>query len=158
MIGVNVQPPVQRGRSIIRVFIRAVLVVIVLILSRFATLLPIRWWMKFFRFKMGVPAETVGQSVFDGAGDHEFIGGYINVLERYMPWRHRCLPSAVAGALLYRRYRIASKIVLGVSSRQDVSKSKIHAHAWLVVGSRIITGLAGARSHKPVAVICCNAG
>lgn len=131
-------------------------VLLSLAMARVVTLFPIKWWLRLFGLRIGgmMDLDSDGERVCDPS--LEYIGGYIMRVERFMPWRNRCLPSALAGALLFRSQGVSSKIVLGVN-RSDKDLGMMAAHAWLVVGRRVITGFQSAHLHKPVAVISCDA-
>ncbi|MGR9072522.1 MAG: lasso peptide biosynthesis B2 protein [Gammaproteobacteria bacterium] len=56
---------------------------------------------------------------------------------RHVPWSCVCLPKAMAGAMMLRRRRIPYCLYFGV---QKSGGDIFNAHAWLKVGSIIITG------------------
>ncbi|ABM04377.1 conserved hypothetical protein [Psychromonas ingrahamii 37] len=77
------------------------------------------------------------------------IGQITRLVERYSPWESKCLIQAMLAASLYRYYQIPYVIYLGVLKQND-SKELLKAHAWSLVGDKIITG---AKGHKKFTII-----
>jgi hypothetical protein len=55
------------------------------------------------------------------------------------PWRTRCLEQALAGKAMLRRRRIPSTLYLGVA-RGTVDGRPLDAHAWVRMGTLLVTG------------------
>ena len=64
---------------------------------------------------------------------------------RYTPWESNCFPQATAAQLLLRQRGIKSTLYLGVKLDDSMpnQQRELKAHAWLRVGSYIITGKLG---------------
>jgi len=77
------------------------------------------------------------------------ISQIIRLIERYSPWQSKCLIQALLVATLCRYYRIPYVIFLGVL-KQSNSNEPIKAHAWSLVGNKIVSG---AKGHKKFTVI-----
>lgn len=69
----------------------------------------------------------------------------------YLPWKSTCLMNALAGKRLLRRRGIASTVYLGARRDHDAPQTRLAAHAWLRVGSRVILGADQAAEYHPVA-------
>lgn len=67
----------------------------------------------------------------------ERIAYVIPRLGEYLPWRSDCVPQALAAQRWLSAKSVASVIRIGVERPQD---GEFGAHAWLVVGERIVTG------------------
>ena len=65
------------------------------------------------------------------------IGYLIPRMAARMPWRADCLVQATAARNWLRRSGIASQIRLGV---RRSPAAEMEAHAWLLVGQRVVTG------------------
>lgn len=63
------------------------------------------------------------------------VGWAVETAARHLPWRAVCLPQAVTAKTMLRRRGIDSTLYLGVSREEGLK-----AHAWLRVGSFIVTG------------------
>jgi hypothetical protein len=79
---------------------------------------------------------------------HE-IGQITRLIERYSPWQSKCLIQVSLAALLCRYYQIPYVIYLGVL-RQDNANEPLKAHAWSLIGDKIVTG---AKGHKKFTII-----
>lgn len=65
------------------------------------------------------------------------IGWAVGVLGRRVPWDGRCLAQALAASGMLRRRGLEGTVSIGV--RQGESTA-FDAHAWLQIGSCIVTG------------------
>ncbi len=75
----------------------------------------------------------------------------IDVASRRVPWRSDCLPQAFAANLMLKRRKISNTVYLGVMLEQaSADQAAMKAHAWVRVGSVIITGEAGHKEFRPV--------
>ena len=68
------------------------------------------------------------------------VGWAVSVLGPHVPWDGRCLAQALAATGMLRRRNLEGTLTFGVCGGQSVG---FEAHAWLRVGSCIITGSAG---------------
>jgi len=64
------------------------------------------------------------------------IGRSVAAVARNLPGHPQCLAQALAARAMLKRRGITSELNLGVSS----DRAAINAHAWLAVGSQIVTG------------------
>lgn len=76
------------------------------------------------------------------------IGWAVGALGRRVPWDGRCLAQALAATGMLRLRGVEGTVTFGAC----VGKSAgFHAHAWLRVGSSIVTGAAGHQQFKALA-------
>jgi transglutaminase-like putative cysteine protease len=75
----------------------------------------------------------------------EGIGWAVSALGRRVPWDGRCLAQALAATAMLRRRGVEGTVSLGV---RDGESAEFEAHAWLRVGSRVVTGGAGHEQFK----------
>ena len=75
----------------------------------------------------------------------EGIGWAVSALGRRVPWDGRCLAQALAATAMLRRRGVEGTVSLGV---RDGESAEFEAHAWLRVGSRVVTGGAGHERYK----------
>ncbi len=68
------------------------------------------------------------------------VGWAVSVLGPRVPWDGRCLAQALAATAMLRRRGIEGTVSFGVSAAHAPGFT---AHAWLRVGSRIVTGAPG---------------
>ena len=78
------------------------------------------------------------------------IGWAVGVLARRVPWDGRCLAQALAATRMLRRRGLEGTISFGVSQGEPV---KFAAHAWVRVGSYIVTGAPGHERFKTLMTI-----
>lgn len=64
------------------------------------------------------------------------IGRSVAAVARNLPGRPQCLAQALAARAMLKRRGIASELNLGVNK----DRAAVNAHAWLAVGSQIVTG------------------
>ena len=64
------------------------------------------------------------------------VGRSVAAVARTLPGRPQCLAQALAARAMLKRRGIASELNLGVNT----DRAAVNAHAWLAVGSQIITG------------------
>jgi hypothetical protein len=67
----------------------------------------------------------------------EAVGWAVEVLGPRVPWDGRCLARALAATSMLRRRGFEGTVSFGVSEGES---AKFDAHAWLRVGSCIVTG------------------
>lgn len=63
---------------------------------------------------------------------------------RWIPGARRCLPRALAGAILLRRHGRHGELVVGVRARP------FGAHAWLVHEGSVLLGAGAEPGHEPI--------
>ncbi len=74
------------------------------------------------------------------------IGWAVGVLGRRVPWDGRCLAQALAATSMLRRRGLEGTVTLGVREGKSAS---FDAHAWLRMGSCMVTGGPGHEEYKP---------
>ncbi len=67
----------------------------------------------------------------------EAIGWAVEVLGRRVPWDGRCLAQALAASGMLRRRGLEGTVSFGVCEGESTG---FDAHAWLRVGSCVVTG------------------
>jgi hypothetical protein len=75
--------------------------------------------------------------------DAEEIGHLVAVVGRCLPFRALCLEQAIAVRRMLSRRGIPAVVYLGIArDRADRSRSSLDraAHAWVAVGSRVVSG------------------
>jgi Transglutaminase-like superfamily len=72
----------------------------------------------------------------------------VTTAARNVPWNAVCLPQAMAAKAMLARRGQGSAFHLGATLDD---KSKLSAHAWLVVGDTIVVGAAGIPGMSPLA-------
>lgn len=83
------------------------------------------------------------------------VSGFTRSLAALLPWRCTCLVRALAARRVLARRGCPTALYLGVRrpGRLETSLSgPLEAHAWLVCGSRVVTGRAERDRHAPLAV------
>ena len=70
----------------------------------------------------------------------------VQAIARHAPLDFVCLPQAIAAKWMLRRRHLASTLYLGVASGREKEEA-MTAHAWLRVGSKIVTGEREAGAH-----------
>lgn len=75
------------------------------------------------------------------------IGRTIERISRHTVWESKCLVQAITGKILLRQIDIANTLYLGVRKNE---KNELLAHAWLRVGSAVITGRQVMKEFKTV--------
>jgi hypothetical protein len=73
------------------------------------------------------------------------IGWAVGVLARRVPWDGRCFAQALAASGMLRRRGLEGTVSFGVREGQS---SKFDAHAWLRLGSCMVTGGPGHKQFK----------
>ena len=76
----------------------------------------------------------------------EAIGWAVGVLGQRVPWDGRCLAQALAATGMLRRRGMEGTVTLGV---REGKAAGFDAHAWLRMGSCIVTGGPGHEEYKP---------
>ena len=69
---------------------------------------------------------------------------------RRAPWKSTCLVQALAGAAMLKQRDIPVSLVLGVK-KQGAGQEMLAAHAWLLSGTRCITGGECRDHYTPIA-------
>jgi hypothetical protein len=96
-------------------------------------------------------AAWAGRVPDTGAADPELLARVrtaVTTAARNVPWNAVCLPQAMAAKAMLARRGQGSAFHLGATLDD---KSKLSAHAWLVVGDTIVVGAAGIRGMSPLA-------
>jgi len=78
-----------------------------------------------------------------GRADAEEIGHVVEVVGRCLPFRALCLQQAIAVRRMLNRRGIPAVVYLGIArDRVDRARADLGqaAHAWVVVGSRVVSG------------------
>jgi hypothetical protein len=86
----------------------------------------------------GPPAGPVS-----GRAEAEEIGHVVEVVGRCLPFRALCLQQAIAVRRMLNRRGIPAVVYLGIArDRVDRAQADLGqaAHAWVVVGSRVVSG------------------
>jgi transglutaminase-like putative cysteine protease len=81
----------------------------------------------------------------ENARTAEEIGWAVTALGRRVPWDGRCLAQALAATAMLRRRGVEGTVSLGV---REGESAEFVAHAWLRVGSRVVTGGAGHEQYQ----------
>ena len=98
-------------------------------------------------------APRLGQHMAESPTEHDAatlaevkrIGWAIAAAARYLPWKPVCLPQAVCAQWMLKRHRIPSTLYLGIDPSRDYD-----AHAWVRVGTIIVTGGPGQERYAVV--------
>ncbi len=121
-----------------RLAVEAVLaLVLALVLVR---LVPPRLWLPHVR--AGATPRPGGESTAGGTSTPQTpgqIGRAVAKVARYLPFRAKCLPQAMAAQRMLRRRDIQATLVFGVR-RNDTPERELDFHAWLVSGGETIIG------------------
>jgi transglutaminase-like putative cysteine protease len=75
----------------------------------------------------------------------EAVGWAVTALARRVPWDGRCFAQALAATAMLRRRGVDGTVSFGVC---EGASAGFEAHAWLRVGTRLITGGAGHERFK----------
>jgi transglutaminase-like putative cysteine protease len=95
---------------------------------------------------LGTPgAETPAAVTSEIATTAEMVGWAVSALGPRVPWDGRCLAQALAAAAMLRRRGVEGTVSFGVREGESAGFT---AHAWLRVGSRVVTGGAGHEGYK----------
>jgi transglutaminase superfamily protein len=108
--------------------------VVALGVARFLVLaVPIRW------IARRLERQTSGIHVSPAAADAiaREVGWAVRAAAPKTPWKSACLAQALAGKWMLGRRGLHGTIRLGVAKDAD---RNLHAHAWLYIGDRIVTG------------------
>lgn len=98
---------------------------------------------------LGTPgAASPGKVTPEHERTAELIGWAVTALGRRVPWDGRCLAQALAATAMLRRRGVEGTVSLGV---RDGESAGFEAHAWLRVGSCMVTGGAGHEHYKSLA-------
>jgi hypothetical protein len=95
---------------------------------------------------LGTPGvESPATATPEEARTAEAIGWAVRVLGQRVPWDGRCLAQALAASGMLRRRGLEGTVAFGVHESKPAG---FDAHAWLRVGSCIVTGGAGYQRFK----------
>jgi Transglutaminase-like superfamily len=95
---------------------------------------------------MGTPgAESPATVTSENARIADGIGWAVTALGRRVPWDGRCLAQALAATAMLRCRGVEGTVSLGVREGEPAG---FEAHAWLRVGSRVVTGGGGHEQFK----------
>jgi len=95
---------------------------------------------------LGTPGAASPATVTpENARTAELIGWAVSALGRRVPWDGRCLAQALAATAMLRRRGVEGTVSLGVC---EGASAGFAAHAWLRVGSRVVTGGVGHEQYK----------
>jgi hypothetical protein len=77
------------------------------------------------------------------------IGIAIEAVSKYTPWKSNCFAQALCAHWILKNRDIGHTIYFGVHKTGD---DKLKAHAWLKVGSKIVTGRKGHKAFTAVGI------
>jgi hypothetical protein len=89
-----------------------------------------------------VETDPPGGPLSDGR-EAEEIGHVVEIVGRWMPFRALCLQQAIAVRRMLDRRGIPAMVYLGIArDRADRAQAELGraAHAWVTVGSRVVSG------------------
>lgn len=92
-------------------------------------------------------AETTADASLDETRTAEAVGWAVEVMGRRVPWDGRCLARALAATSMLRRRGVEGTVTFGV---RDGEAAGFDAHAWLRVGSLVVTGGSGHNRFKTI--------
>lgn len=99
---------------------------------------------------LGTPgAVSPGETTDEEVRIAEEIGWAVGVVARRVPWDGRCLAQALAATGMLRRRGLEGTVSFG-AARAGTVDTEFSAHAWLQVGSCIVTGGPGHEQFKPL--------
>jgi hypothetical protein len=106
-------------------------------------LFPLRWYSKI----LGTEHKISNDESTTYLDDIAFkISQAIARGRRVFPWKPRCLCEAVSAKIMLNRRNVKSTLYLGVAK----DKGSLIAHAWLICGTKFVTGRAGAEKFTVV--------
>lgn len=82
-------------------------------------------------------AESPASVTPEQAQAADAVGSAVSALARRVPWDGRCLAQALAATAMLRRRGVDGTVSFGVREGEPAG---FEAHAWLRVGSRVVTG------------------
>jgi hypothetical protein len=88
---------------------------------------------------LGTPGAMSSDASEDEVRIAEEVGWAVGVVARRVPWDGRCLAQALAATGMLRRRGLEGTVSFG-AGRAGAVESAFSAHAWLRVGSFIVTG------------------
>src|ERR1039458_7167407 len=89
---------------------------------------------------LGTPgAEAPATATAEAIHSAQEVGWAVGVVARRVPWDGRCLAQALAATGMLRRRGLEGTVSFG-AGRAGAVESAFSAHAWLRVGSFIVTG------------------
>ena len=95
---------------------------------------------------LGTPGvESSAETTVEATRMAEEIGWAVDVLARRVPWDGRCLAQALAATAMLRRRGLEGTVSFGVCQGETEA---FNAHAWLRLGSCIVTGGPGHQRFK----------
>ena len=106
-------------------------------------LFPLRWYSKI----LGTEHKTSMDEPTTYLDDIAFkISQAITRSKRAFPWKPKCLCEAVSAKIMLNRRHVNSTLYLGVAK----DKGSLIAHAWLICGTKFVTGRAGSEKFTVV--------
>lgn len=75
------------------------------------------------------------------------VGRALSIVERRVPWEHRCLLQAIVGRIMLARRGVDGTLLLGMNKAPS---GEITAHAWVRTGTHTPIG---ARDDQPFTVV-----
>jgi hypothetical protein len=95
---------------------------------------------------LGTPgAESAATATAEEIRTAQEIGWAVSAVARRVPWDGRCLAQALAATWMLRRRSLEGTVSLGVSQGKSAG---FDAHAWLRLGSCMVTGGPGHQRFK----------
>jgi hypothetical protein len=100
----------------------------------------------------GVPPERPDADTGAVAGPVGDVRWAVAAVAHRLPWRSTCLHQSYAGVLMLRARRVPSTTVVGVRRLATAEGPDLAAHAWTEAPGGMVTGGAGHRRFRPLAV------
>ena len=95
---------------------------------------------------LGTPgAESPTMATDEEVGTAREVGWAVGAVARRIPWDGRCLAQALAATGMLRRRGLEGTVSFGVSKGES---AEFDAHAWLRMGSCMVTGGPGHQRFK----------
>ena len=122
-----------------------------LLAEALAALAMARLAMAFLPFRriaawLGTPgAESPATVTAEERSKAEAVGWAVGIMGRRVPWDGRCLAQALAATGMLRRRGLDGTVSFGVCAGEPAG---FDAHAWLRIGSSIVTGGPGRQRFK----------
>lgn len=110
-----------------------------LVRARFVTLLPARIYCRDFG---SIGGQGSAESASAGAAAAE-VGRMVERVAAAMPFRALCLQQAIATSRMLRRRGVRPTVCLGLKPGDASAAAGLAAHAWVEVGTEIVSGAPG---------------
>ena len=95
---------------------------------------------------LGTPgAEAPATATAEAIHSAQEVGWAVGVVARRVPWDGRCLAQALAAMGMLRRRGLEGTVFFGASKSESAG---FDAHAWLRLGSCVVTGGSGHQRFK----------